>query len=230
MKKTAYMPRAENEKVTWFNNFSAKLGFYAAKYNISQEELMDVQQSAVFYTTMHHFLNQCDSFLSAAYKYRDMVRDGSNNDAAFQPLTMPMFSLPTPVAPGILKRVRAIINRIKKSIHYSEADGIDLGIEGTETVVDTAAAKPVLKIRISDGGHPEIVWTKQDFDAIEIYKQEADGTWRLVAIDMQPNFVDMEALPPAGTSAVWTYRAIYRKKDKQVGQWSDAVSITVMGM
>lgn len=229
MKKGFYLPRSEEEKVTWLINFAAKLRIYAAKYNITPEELMDAQQSADFYAAIHNFLNQYDNFLSAAYKYRNIMRDGNKNGSVLQPLTMPMITLPMPVAPGIFKRIRAIVNRIKANIHYSEADGYDLGIEGTSETVDTTSAKPVLKVRIGDGGHPEIIWTKQGFDAIEIYKLEADGTWRLLAIDLQPNYIDMEPLPPVGKSAVWTYRAIYRKKDKQVGQYSDVVSVTVAG-
>jgi len=44
-----------------------------------------------------------------------------------------------------------------------------------------------------------------------------------------PDYTDPSPLPPAGTSAIWTYRAIYLKGDDKVGQWSDLVRITVTG-
>ena len=44
-----------------------------------------------------------------------------------------------------------------------------------------------------------------------------------------PDYLDTAALPAAGTSAVWKYKAIYRLNDEQVGQWSDIASISVMG-
>lgn len=229
MKKNFYLPRAEEERVPWFNNFAVKLPLYANKYSITPEELMDMQQSAPFYAALNDAINQHRNFQSAMFKYRDDVRDGTKNGGTLQPLTMPMINLPMPVAPGIFVRVKAIVNRIKANINYSEADGNDLGIEGTITTVDTTTTKPVIKVRIGDGGHPEILWTKQNFEAIEIYKQEADGTWKLLAIDLQPNYTDLSALPEVGKSAVWSYRAIYRLKDKQVGQWSDVVSVTVTG-
>lgn len=229
MKKSFYLPRAEDEKVTWLNNFAAKLNTYASKYNITPEELMNTQQSAVFYEAMNNFLHQYDNFLSGAYKYRNTLRDGEKNDTTLQPLAIPMINLPAPVAPGIFVRVKAIVNRIKSSINYSIADGNDLGIEGKETTVETTTAKPQIKIRLGDGGHPEILWTKQGFDGIEIHKQIDDGDMKFLAIDMQPHYVDMSELPLMGKSAVWKYRIIYLRKDKRVGQWSDVVYITVAG-
>lgn len=229
MKKNFYLPRAEEERVLWLNNFAAKLPLYANKYSITPEELMDMQQSALFYAALNDAINQYRNFQSALFKYRDDVRDGTKNGGTLQPLTMPMINLPMPVASGIFVRVKAIVNRIKASIHYSEADGNDLGIEGTITTVDTNTTKLVIKIRIGDGGHPEILWTKYDFDAIEIHKQVDDGEMKHLAIDMQPHYMDMSELPPMGKSAVWKYRVIYLRKDKRVGQWSDVVAVTVTG-
>jgi hypothetical protein len=37
------------------------------------------------------------------------------------------------------------------------------------------------------------------------------------------------AMPPAGQSALWKYKAIYLQGDDRVGQWSDVVSIPVAG-
>jgi hypothetical protein len=34
---------------------------------------------------------------------------------------------------------------------------------------------------------------------------------------------------PAGQSALWKYKAIYRQGDDRVGQWSDVVSLPVAG-
>lgn len=229
MTKQFYLPRTDEGKAIWLHNFAAKLVLYAMKYGITPEEIMDMQQAAMHFAEILNFSNQQEAFKTAITAYKNSIRDGVKNGVTLQPLTMPTMNLMMTVQPGIFVRAKAIVNRIKANILYSEADGNDLGIEGAEITADTADVRPAIKVRIGDGGHPEIVWTKQGFDAIEIYKQEADGAWRLLAIDIQPNYLDEEALPPHGKSAVWTYRAIYRKKDKRVGQWSDVVSVTVMG-
>ena len=46
-----------------------------------------------------------------------------------------------------------------------------------------------------------------------------------LATDTTPDYVDTFAQP--ATPAKWTYRAIYRAGDVQVGQWSAPVSVAV---
>ena len=46
-----------------------------------------------------------------------------------------------------------------------------------------------------------------------------------LTIDTTPNYNDTQAFPAA--KAIWTYKAIYRVDDKQVGLWSLPVSVTV---
>lgn len=229
MTKQFYLPRADEDKAIWLNNFAAKLPLFANKYGIMPEEITDMQQSAIHFTEVLNFRNQHDAFLSSITAYKNGVRDGIKNGGTLQPLTMPMMNVMTSVKPGIFVRAKAIVNRIKANIQYSEADGNDLRIEGAEITVDSTVIKPMIKIRLVDGGHPELIWTKQGMDALEIHKQENDGDWQFLELDMQPNYIDPATLPLIGKSAVWKYRAIYRQKDKRVGQWSDVVSVTVAG-
>ena len=49
----------------------------------------------------------------------------------------------------------------------------------------------------------------------------------LLTIDTTPGYTDTQPFPAAKT--VWTYRAIYRKDDSQIGVWSAPVSIPVGG-
>ena len=49
-----------------------------------------------------------------------------------------------------------------------------------------------------------------------------------MTVDTVPEYTDTQTLP-AGQSALWKYKAIYRQGDDRVGQWSDVVSIPVAG-
>ena len=51
----------------------------------------------------------------------------------------------------------------------------------------------------------------------------------LLTVDTVPDYTDTAAMPPAGQSALWKYKAIYRQGDDRVGQWSVVVSIPVAG-
>lgn len=50
-----------------------------------------------------------------------------------------------------------------------------------------------------------------------------------MASDTVSEYLSTAALPAAGASAVWKFKAICRFNDEQVGQWSDVASISVMG-
>ena len=126
-------------------------------------------------------------------------------------------------------RIKAVVQRIKSNLAYTEADGKDLGIIGEEQTLDLINIKPALSTRLAAGGRPEVVWTKQGMDGIEIYVSRDGAAYALLAFDTRPNYIDTFALPALGSSSIWKYRAIYRYRDAQVGQWSDEVSVTVAG-
>lgn len=229
MAKDYYLPNGDEERATWLNNFANKLPHYAGKYSITPEEIMDVQNSALYYDALIKFKNQSSAFQNALTEHKNAMRNGMKVGATLQPLMQPPLMLPMPVQPGIFTRMAAIVSRIKANMTYSESDGNDLGVEGTQISVDFNNVKPIISLRLVKGGHPEIVWTRQGMSALEIQKLGSDGKWYLLAIDTSPNYIDTEPLPAMGQSAVWQYRAIYRLKDERMGSWSDVITITVAG-
>jgi hypothetical protein len=63
-------------------------------------------------------------------------------------------------------------------------------------------------------------------DSCEIQVDRGDGKgFVLLTIDTTPNYTDTQPFPATPTR--WTYRAIYRANDAQVGVWSQTVSVTV---
>ena len=68
----------------------------------------------------------------------------------------------------------------------------------------------------------------QDLDLLEIQVDRGDGKgFTLLTYDTTPGYNDTAPLPAAPVK--WTYKAIYRVGDAQVGVWSNPVSITVGG-
>jgi hypothetical protein len=92
--------------------------------------------------------------------------------------------------------------------------------------VDVASLKPLITASLAAGG-VTIGWAKQGLDGLEILVDRGDGKgFVFLAIDSIPDYTDTQT-PPAGQSALWKYKAIYRQGDDRVGQWSDVVSIAV---
>ena len=63
-------------------------------------------------------------------------------------------------------------------------------------------------------------------DLLELQVDRNDGKGYVpLAFDPTPDYIDPTPFP--ATPAKWTYRAIYRVGEVQVGQWSSPVSIMV---
>ena len=134
------------------------------------------------------------------------------------------------VAPGIEARYRALVQSIKANANYNAAIGQALGIEGAQqTGPDLTTIQPQIDAVIS-GSHVNVKcgWGGNSayLDICEIQVDRADGHgFGLLTCDTTPGCTDTQPFPAA--PAKWTYKAIYRVADAQVGLWSLPVSVTV---
>jgi hypothetical protein len=151
-----------------------------------------------------------------------MVVTGVANGRSFPPCRNPLQRRSAP------PRLSGLVARIKANKNYTEAIGKDLWIVVSKQIIDPTTWKPALAIKIQ-ASHPIILWTKGNAAAIEIWGDRGDGHFSQLAINTEPNTADNWLLPPAGTSAMWRYKAIYLLHDEQVGQWSDVISVSVGG-
>jgi len=230
--KSYYLPKTDMGILLWLMNFAAKLSGYAPKYGLAAAEVTDVQASLDFYAYWFEAMNQYKEFKKKVVSFKDELRDGveTGGTPSVVPAPPTLGTMPPAVAPGIIDRATSMGNRIKSHHDYTEADGIDLGLEGAEIIPpDLVNAKPVLLSELI-AGQPEIKWKKLVFDAVEIHVSRGSGQpFEFLAFNTSNSLTDSAALPPAGQSAVWKYKVIYIFKNQRVGQWSDDLAVTVMG-
>ena len=241
MSSTPYVPASDNAKIIWLNNFSGKISGYAALFSISSEEVTSVQNDAAAFS---YWVGQVEVFTTEKEErvsYKNLLRDGPIGSAGGTPPTVgggspplpvpaamaavspPPGGIPVTVPPGIFPRIAKLVQRIKASLNYTQAIGNDLGIIGSEQIIDPATLKPTLKL-IFEGGVVEVQWKKGASDSVRI-ESDKDGTgFRFLAVDTVPHYTDTT---PITAPATWKYRAMYIINDLLVGQWSDVASIAV---
>jgi hypothetical protein len=227
-----YLPRTDSEQEAWLKNFANKINQYAAKYNIAATEIADIQASLLHYSYHLNYKIQYGEYIKKLNAYLKEIKDGIA--AGGVPSTLPVLPTFTPAppaaVPGIFKRIMAMVRRIKNHIGYTVADGLDLSIEATvakKAKPNLETIKPAISLRLMEGGQPEIVWSKNGMDALEIWVDRGDGNdFVKLDVDTKPNYTDSTELPEK--AALWKYKAIYRLDDKIAGHWSDIVSITVV--
>ena len=230
MSRKYFMPSTYLGKFQWLQNFANKVGNYAAKYGLTAAEVADMVAAALFFAYWTNYTNQYAEYQKKLTQYLAELRDGvpAGATSSVPPIPPVIGVAPPAVDPGIFKRAIAMVGVIKNRRNYTDADGKDLGIEGVDIpATDLINAKPVIVLRLVQGGKPEFVWSKGDFDGIDIWVDRGSGTWVFLATDTYPNYIDMYTLPANGQTALWKYKAIYRYGDDVVGNWSDVVSLAV---
>lgn len=228
MAKNDYLKHRDEEFSAQLSLFKNNISAYATALGLSLDQVASQAADADYFA---YCLAMQDTSQTAAQQWTGwkvlMRRSGK---AGSPPAVV---SLPTPVAavaPGIEKRFRKLVRMVKSHPHYNTATGEALGIEApNQAAPDAATLKPQLRLKIS-GTQVIIRWGWQGYrrhlDLIELHVDRGSG-YQLLTYDSSPNFTDPTPFPQA--AAQWKYKAIYRRKDQRVGQWSDEVSITVVG-
>lgn len=227
MAKAYYLPPDDEGKDTLLTNIAGKIGGYQTTVGLDATIVAATQADSAFFHYARLASQQVAAFAQQWTAYKNSSRNGTGASLGPVPVPPSLGTAPAAVPPGIFKRLAALVVRIKAHPGYTEAIGQDLDIVGAEQTLDTTNAKPVIELELS-AGHPNVLWPKGGFDAVEIWVDRGSGSVFLT-IDTVPDYLDTAPLPAAGQSAVWKYKAIYRLNDAQVGQWSDVVSIAVTG-
>jgi hypothetical protein len=222
------MPHDAMSVVALIERLAAGLATYGAPLGFSTTEVTAVGTDATY---ARYVLTQQQRLRGAGQQWtvwKDILIDGGNGTTASVPVFPPApATVPPAVAPGLVARLRATARRIKASPNYSAAIGSALGIEGAEeTVPDLDTLRPELTLTVA-GGQVRVGWTRGKADALELHVDRDGKGFVFLAIDSVPDYIDTEVLP--ATPAEWKYKAIYRKEDERIGQWSLVVSITVSG-
>jgi len=226
--KEPFIPKDDQGKADFLDNAALKLPGYAAVLDVTPAEVASVQADAARFNYIMDMQEAYKTFKQKVSDHKNLLRDG--------PLGAPMSALPVfpalPVAPaavgaGIFVRISKLAGRIKNHLAYTKDIGEDLGLVGDEQTIDIPNLKPILSHRL-DVGRPLIIWSKGPADSIDIYVDRKDGLgFVYLANDSQPDYLDTFPVPAGVTTAVWDYKAVYKIGNDQVGQLSEAISVTV---
>lgn len=232
MSEKHYLPRPVAKLVPWLRNFATQLDRHGPTLGLAADDIAAGKADSLYVAAVLELQQQATQFGVAwtSHKRQVLYGEGATN----WPVTFAMpATLPTPTPGGAMRRITRVVGRIKTSPAYQPNIGIAFDIIGTDRRLgpaELAQIQPVLKVLIGPGGHPIVRWRKRGLGGIEIHVDRGDGKgFVYLTMDIQPDYIDRAPLPPPGTVAIWTYRAIYLKRDIKVGQWSNPTAITITG-
>ena len=226
-RKSFYLPKDDLGRSAWLNAFAVGLQDNFAALGLTQPDVDAVLADAKFFAYTLKAQTTVTAHANAWTTYKNGMRDGGDGTTNDLPVLGDLSVPPALVAPGIITRTTTLVARIKLATGYTEAIGQALGVIGTAPSTDVNTLQPELTVWL-DAGKVKVGWFKQGMDGLEIWVDRGSG-FGYLAINTVPDYTDATPLPSAGQSALWKYKAVYRKADKQVGQWSNIVSIAVAG-
>ena len=226
-----YLPNGDEDLVAWFDNFQAKLPEHAPALGLTTGEVTASGSDSESLRFALEMVRVFRAEMRERTAFKNLLRDGPGGSAAPAVPTVPAMVAPAVIAaPGIVPRLRALVQRIKTHPGYSAVMGQDLGIIAPPDAARTGdrnSAKPTAKGRPLPGGVVEIAWRKQGFTGVAVESQRGDESlWTGLGIDLFSPFRDNRALAVPGVPEVRRYRFRYLVGDNPVGQFSDVVTVT----
>jgi hypothetical protein len=226
------IPRTEPELVIWLGNFAHKFDVHGPALGFSAAEITALQADAAMLNYLiSDVIPAHKSGLDALYSYKSLIKNGPVGTATPDiPAAPTVPAAPATVAPGVLPRLRQLIQRIRNTPGYTADVGEDLGIEGTDdggNAFDPDTVKPTLRATALTSGHVRVQFDKKSFDGVYIESRRRGETdWTQLGIDLFSPYVDTRPPAQANTPEVREYRARYLQDDAPTGGWSDIVSAT----
>ena len=207
MAKKDYFPRRDKDFRSWFVNFIAKVRLYAADFGLDPAII--------------------DAWETEGLAYADSIDANESSQASAQQSRAAKDALGDILEPKLRKGIKGI----KLTGGYSEARGEDMNVVGDEETFDPDTYKPKLKATIfPNSARIDFVKGNREVEAVNVYSRlKGEAAWEKLGTDYHSPYVDERPLAQPGVPENREYMAIGVKRDMEIGQMSDIVSVVFGG-
>lgn len=206
MSTTDFVPTRDADQTIWLKNFRDKLPAHAKTLGWSDAQTQATQK-------------RCD----------ELVASITLNEKKYAEYLAQVASTRSMKA-SELNALRGEARRIKSAVGYTEAMGKDLGIVKTSAM---PAAPTAFKARAVAELHPGFVrikWRKAGCDSVNVYmRRRGETEWRFLGRDTSSPYDDATPLAQTGVIETREYRVIALRRDQEIGEPSDILSVTFSG-
>jgi hypothetical protein len=223
-------PRTDPELVIWLNNFATIFEERAGELGFTAPEAVAVlNDAAMLNYLVGDVLPTYKAALQSRAAYKSLIKDGPIGEmGGALPPTPTVGTAPTLVAPGIVPRLRALIQRIQLAPGYNQSLGLALGIvspDGGGTSAPSGPPKPTAKAAAQPGSQVRIDFVKGGFSGVLIEGRRAgEDQWTPLGTDNFSPYVDTRPPATPNRAEVREYRLRYLDRDEPVGDYSDIIS------
>jgi hypothetical protein len=224
------LPRTDPELLVWLNNFHSVFGARALDLGFTPADVHSVMEDAEMFNYLAgDLVPTYKAALQARTAYKNLIKDGPLGEPGGTPPAAPTTgTVPALVAPGIVPRLRALIQRIQLAPGYTQAIGLELGIVsagGGGASAPAGPPKPTAKAVALPNSQIQIDFVKGGFTGVLIEgRRTGDTEWAPLGVDNFSPYVDTRPPLTPGQAEVREYRLRYLDRDEPVGDFSDIIS------
>jgi len=229
-KRIDWMPYGVTERRLFLNVFGVSIVQYGPGLGLTPAEVTRIQEIAAAYSYAVDQSELAKLFAKSVTAWRNHVIDGKRARKALSP--RPTFNnLPAPAGTtaSLIFEIRKIVARIKASPNFSPMLGTALGILSPNHVKKPLGeVQPEFTVKAVDGYRVRIVCEMQGMDALRVeYRRKGEETWTVVAFltSLPETFYIQPAV--MGVPEGGQMRAVFLKKNKIVGHYSNMPSVTL---
>lgn len=224
-------PSKDADLVIWLNQFARAFDKHAAALGFTRAEVISIANDAAMFAYLVNVeLPAYEMALAMRTTYMNLIKDGETEESnQAMPSPPPATIPPVAVEPGILPRLRRMVQRIQALPSYSDELGEEFGfLHGTrELRPEAEIAKPSGRAIGQPDSEVRVEFTKSAFDGVLIEsRRTGQDEWRRLAIDNFSPYVDSRPLFKSGRPEVREYRMRFLMRDEPVGEWSDILVAT----
>ena len=223
-----FLPQSWAAFAEWLQNFYTELTTLAPKYGLADEAAL-LEKDNLW---TQYWIQAKMTARQQEKQLGDYVEAIVNGDTGDAPPTNPAWALPANppliIAPGLKKKIRALVRQIKANPVYTTADGELLGIIGIEEAgLSPETAAPELKLRSLPNYNTEADFRKNGMDALRIESRHKGGQWQLAAI-LTNSPGTFNVIPQtAGDAEQIEIRAVFLLKNQLFGNYSPTYNVVI---
>lgn len=230
MNNNSYLPKTDEGKATFLENFSSILPTYATKYGINSVEITDMQSGALYFRQLLNFVKVLDAYTQAVTALKNEIRDGVPDNSAGNVLPI-LPPIPLPSAgfngDGLFERAKSLVARIKAHNNYNKSDGEAMGIEKpASTPIDWNTAKAQITSLEAYPDEVILEWLKGKSDGVAVYSSYDSKNFVKLGTDQKSPYNDTRKNQSPNPELRF-YKVRFLKNDKEVGLFSDVAKVLV---
>ena len=221
------IPRRDTELIPWLIQFGPKLAQYAPALGLSEAEVEQTRREIdylVYLLNVH--VPALRRTFNAAVEFKNFIKDGeATGTVPALPGASAMPPAPEPVPPGVLTRLRKLVQNLKTRPGYTEVIGRDLDIVRQSGSRPPDA--PTLALASAVAGAVTIGWNKAGWSGVRFQSRAKGGEWTDIGVDLHSPFVDARPLATPFQPEGREYRASYLDGDTPQAVFSQVLEVIV---